>query len=346
VANQAQNDFLMHAILMTAALHLYRVDGTEKHWLLSIYHQQHTLGMFGRILQQPTVIETNADAVLATSILLIVNMASTQPSAESCCNTLACLVKGAHDVIQLTRRRPSSIFHRLYRRSTPALPAAECWLAQDLVRMVKTTDVEEDISSSPSQSDSPAFSVDESSRSPTGADDGKPKETDSAKADASCLTTIERISDILHAADAGCPPTPDKILELILQRSCPHFLSLVSARHPKALIIAAHCHGAMAISLAHHSAPAGPGGSTTAREDRRDFWWLELVPRFCVPAMAGVLGRAWEEWMHWPLAALERSLLGSSAGEIAPENIRGGSSNGGGNASLTDTSLLYPRQGF
>jgi hypothetical protein len=333
----------MHAILMTAALHLYRIDGIEEYWVQSIRHLQHTLGMFNRVLQQPTVIETNADAVLATSILLIVHTAGTLPSSEPCPTPLAFLIKGALDVIQHTRRRPSSVFHRLYRKPTPVPSAAECRLVQDLVRMVRTTKVEKDISPSPNQIASPSFPIDNSSRPLTGAYGDRLKEADSEKIDAYCLTTIEQISDVLHAADVGHPIAPDKILELALQRSSPHYLVALTARHPKALIIAAHCYGALAISLAHHSAPASPGDPTAARSDRRDFWWLDPLPRFTVLATTKELGSAWDEWMRWPRAAVERLLPGSSAGGIAPENIRVSSD---GNTPLVDAAMLYPRQGF
>jgi hypothetical protein len=289
----------MHAILMTSALHLYRTEGFETYWFQSIYHLQHTLTMFNRVLQQSTAIEANPDAVLATSILLIVHMGGTPPSFQPRCNPITFLIKGTHDIIQHTQQRPSRIFRRLYANSGTALPVLECRPALDLVRMVKTMIAARSVALSPSQDSHPISGIDGNS--------------DREKADAHCLRAIKCISDILHAADTSQPFAPGKMIETILQRVYPPYLALVAARHPKALVIAAYYYGALAMSLAHHPPPV-VGSGASGGSGGGGFWWLEQMPGFHVRAIAAALGREWEEWMRWPVEAVERAARGRGGG--------------------------------
>lgn len=97
----------MHAILMTGAAHLARLDpgqSSSHYTVLSDYHSQQALRCFGKVISNTSFVYNNLDAVIATALLLAIqacNSPTFDPTSDSLDGLMSHL-NGLFDIVSGT----------------------------------------------------------------------------------------------------------------------------------------------------------------------------------------------------------------------------------------------------
>ncbi|OBT44489.1 hypothetical protein VE00_04907 [Pseudogymnoascus sp. WSF 3629] len=260
------NDFLMHAVLMTSSTQLQRHNPAsyEEHRVESNKHLQASLRSFRSALNSPTYVTNNFEAVLATTFLFLMHSGSnptfdpSQPGMDGFLQH-AC---GLYDIIRYNPGCvPRSPFAPL---CTPMLLpdiSPDSGPGYDLSLMIKTTN------SHYANSDFGSYG-----------------------------SIINSLTPILEIVESELPfggASPDAlVLYLVhwLSFLPSEFVILTNSHQPKALVIMAHYYAALAFVLAKW---------------HKGWWWLRERPVFMIEQTDAFLGEDWEVWMKWPISVLK-----------------------------------------
>ncbi|OBT44811.1 hypothetical protein VE00_05004 [Pseudogymnoascus sp. WSF 3629] len=263
------NDFLMHAVLMTSASHLQRLN-PETHQdydALSTKHLHHSLRSFRNALSSPTYVANNFEAVVATTFLFMMQACSNpifdpeNPSVDA----LLQHCSGLFDIIRFhPKQAPFTIFQpiclpRLVRAAMP-----DSGPARGLVQMIESHALD------------------------YGIPDPNAK---------FYMGVIKSLGPVLDAVISrppfgGAPPNA-LLLYFIhwLSFLPPEFVVLVNSYDPKALVIMAHYYALVAFVLSNW---------------KNGWWWLRDRPEYMIKNIAAFVGLGgWGVWMKWPLLVLQ-----------------------------------------
>ncbi|KFY07660.1 hypothetical protein V492_06945 [Pseudogymnoascus sp. VKM F-4246] len=263
------NDFLMHALLMTSSAHLNRLNPEtyRDYNAVSTKHLQHSLHSFRNALRSPTFVANNFDAVLATTILFLMQACS-NPVFDPVNGTADALLQHSSGLFDIIRFHPSeeppTIFHPI---CTPKLVRAampDSGPARGLIQMVESYAL--------------SFGVPD------------PNE----KIYMVVITSLAPIMDavISQPPYGGAPPNA-LLLYFIhwLSFLPPEFVVLVNSYDPKALVIMAHYYAVVAFVLSNW---------------KSGWWWLRDRPEYMIKNISEFVALSGcDVWMEWPLRVLE-----------------------------------------
>ncbi|KFY42121.1 hypothetical protein V495_04662 [Pseudogymnoascus sp. VKM F-4514 (FW-929)] len=259
------NDFLMHAILMTSSTHLQRLDPAsyEEHKIESTKHLQASLRSYRTALNSPSYVSNNFEAVLATAFLFLMHSCSnptldpSQPGVDGFLQHAS----GLYDiVINNARQVCRCLFAPLCVPMLLPDVSPDSGPGYDLSLMIQTA--------------SPHY------RNPNFGSYG---------------AIIKSLTPILEIVELELPfggASPDALVLYFvhwLSFLPSEFVILVNMHDAKALVIMAHYYAALAFVLAKW---------------KRGWWWLRERPVFMVEQTHGFLGEDWEVWMKWPMSVL------------------------------------------
>ncbi|KFY09574.1 hypothetical protein V492_05433 [Pseudogymnoascus sp. VKM F-4246] len=262
----SQNDFLMHAILMTSSTQLQHLnpDSYEEHRVESNKHLQASLRSFRGALNSPTYVTNNFEAVLATTFLFLMHSAS-NPTFDPSQPGMDSFLQHACGLYDIVRYNPANV------PRSPFAPLCKPMLlpdispisgpGYDLSLMIKTTN---------------------------------PLYTDSSFG---CYEAIiKSLTPILEIVESELPfggASPDAlVLYLVhwLSFLPGEFVILTNSHDTKALVIMAHYYAALAFVLSRW---------------KKGWWWLRERPVFMIEQTNAFLGEDWEIWMKWPISVLK-----------------------------------------
>ncbi|KAL5345334.1 hypothetical protein ACLOAV_009705 [Pseudogymnoascus australis] len=263
------NDFLMHAVLMTSASHLQRLnpETQQDYKALSTKHLHHSLRSFRNALSSRTYVANNFEAVVATTFLFLMQ-ASSNPIFDPENATIDAMLQhssGLYDIIRYhPKQAPFTIFQPI---CTPKLVRAampDSDPARGLIQMIENHALE------------------------YGVTDPNAK---------FYLGVIKSLSPVLDAVISrppfgGAPPNA-LLLYFIhwLSFIPPEFVILVNSYDPKALVIMAHYYAVVAFVLSNW---------------KNGWWWLRDRPEYMIKNIAAFVNPSgWGVWMKWPLLVLQ-----------------------------------------
>ncbi|KFY78126.1 hypothetical protein V498_09180 [Pseudogymnoascus sp. VKM F-4517 (FW-2822)] len=259
------NDFLLHAILMTSSTQLQRLNPAsyEEHKIESNKHLQASLRSFRSALNSPTYVSNNFEAVIATTFLFLMHSCS-NPTFDPSLPGMDGFLQHAGGLYDIVRYNPACV------PRSPFAPLCTAMLlpgispdsgpGYDLSLMIKTTNP---------HYTNPNFGLYEA--------------------------IIKSLTPILEIVESDLPfggASPDAlVLYLVhwLSFLPGEFVILVNSHDAKALVIMAHYYAALAFVLARW---------------QRGWWWLRERPAFMIEQTDAFLGEDWEVWMKWPLSVL------------------------------------------
>lgn len=261
-----QNDFLMHAILMTSSTQLQRLNSAsyEEHKIESNKHLQASLRSFRSALNSPTYVSNNFEAVLATTFLFLMHSCS-NPTFDPSQPGMDGFLQHACGLYDIIRYNPSCVPRSPFAPlCTPMLLpdiSPNSGPGYDLSLMIKTTN--------PLYTN-PGFG--------------------------SYEAIIKSLTPILEIVESELPfggASPNAlVLYLVhwLSFLPSDFVILVNSHDAKALVIMAHYYAALAFVLARW---------------KRGWWWLRERPVYMIEQTDEFLGEDWEVWMKWPISVLK-----------------------------------------
>lgn len=277
----------MHAMLMTGAFHLHRLNPTssKRYGLQAAYHLQQSLRSFRKALSGSILsVSNNIDAIIGTAILLIVHgYSSPEFSKELSASNSDSLLphsSGVFDIVRRTRQYAiSSIFQPFCTPKLLPYVVPSSGPALNLMLMVNTQ--------------LPNY----------GSTDANSK---------IYIAIIKSLTLVLeaitsHTVLGGTPP--DSLLTYLVQWLSflpPEFVILIDEHDEKALIIMAYYYSAVAFVLS---------------KARGSWWWMRERPMYMVSQIAASLDEKWIMWMRWPLEMLEKFQNGTDSPVISPDNI-------------------------
>ncbi|KFY86023.1 hypothetical protein V500_07951 [Pseudogymnoascus sp. VKM F-4518 (FW-2643)] len=263
------NDFLMHAILMTGASHLQRLNPemNQDCKALSTKHLHHSLRSFRNALSSRTYVENNFEAVLATTFLFLMQACS-NPIFDPENPTIDAMLQHASGLFDIIRYHHHQAAFTIFQPiCTPKLVRAampDSGPARGLVQMI------------------------ESHALGYGTPDPKAK---------FYMGVIKSLAPVLDAVISrppfgGAPPNA-LLLYFIhwLSFLPPEFVVLVNSYDPKALVIMAHYYAVVAFVLSNW---------------KSGWWWLRDRPEYMIKNIAAFVHLGgWGVWMKWPLLVLQ-----------------------------------------
>jgi hypothetical protein len=275
-AKTLQNEFLMHAILMTGASHLQRLNPHDdiyaakaaKHLHLSLRSFRNALSAY-----VPSLGGATTDALMGTAFLLIIQACNTPSFDPDSPVTDGVLPhsQGVFDIIRLAGdAAQDSIFKPL---CTPEfLPATSPTTgpALDLVFMINTC-VDDNVTGD--QNSELYIAIIES-----------------------LTIVLETITSGSHLG--GTPPQP--LLTCLVQWLSflpPEFITLINSNDPKALVIMAYYYAIVAFILS---------------KTRSGWWWMRERPIYMIGRITAFLGEEWMIWLRWPMEVMDNGLMGAS----------------------------------
>ncbi|KFZ06195.1 hypothetical protein V501_07646 [Pseudogymnoascus sp. VKM F-4519 (FW-2642)] len=263
------NDFLMHAILMTGTSHLQRLN-PETHQdynALSTKHLHHSLRSFRIALSSPTYVANNFEAVVATTMLFMMQ-AYNNPIFDPENPSVDALLQHCSGLFDIIRFHPNqatfTIFQpiclpRLVRAAMP-----DSGPARGLVQMIES------------------HALDYGIPDPNGK---------------FYMGVIKSLAPVIDAVISrppfgGAPPNALLLYFVRWLAFLPtEFVMLVNSYDPKALIIMAHYYAVVAFALSNW---------------KNGWWWLRDRPEYMIKNIAAFVdSRGWGVWMKWPLLLLQ-----------------------------------------
>ncbi|KFX98244.1 hypothetical protein V490_02394 [Pseudogymnoascus sp. VKM F-3557] len=263
------NDFLMHAVLMTSAAHLQRLnpEAHQDYKALSTKHLQNSLRSFRNSLSSRTYVANNFEAIVATTFLFLMQACS-NPIFDPENPTIDAMLQHSSGLFDIIRYHPNQAPFTIFQPiCTPKLVRAaipDSGPAHGLIQMIKTHTM----------------------------DHGIPDPN--AKFYMGVIKSLAPVLDavISRPPFGGAPPNA-LLLYFVhwLSFLPPEFVMLVNSYDPKALIIMAHYYAVMAFVLSNW---------------KSGWWWLRDRPEYMIKNIAEfVHSRGWGFWMKWPLLVLQ-----------------------------------------
>ena len=264
-----QNDFLLHAVLMTAASHLQRLypASGNGYALQSAYHLNLSLRSFRSYLGNYASVSSNLDAIIATCFLFII-YSYNMPVFDTESPILDPLLCHTSGIFNILSSQQSFILPSILQPvcSPELLPAVfpESGPAFNLILMVMTC-----------------------------ISDGTVPDLNEEV----YIATIENLTIVLGTVTArarlGNTPPQSLLLYLVKWLSFlpVQFTNLINMHDPRALVIIAHYYAAVTCVLSK---------STT------EWWWMRQRPTYMIRQITSFLGKEWEIWMQWPNEVVEK----------------------------------------
>ena len=252
-------------MLTVSAAHLQHLNTTpcKMYGFQAAHHLQECLSSFRRALSGSTTsIANNIDAIVGTSLLLVVHGFATPKFGpkRALSDSLLQHSNGIFDIIRRTRRlKTSEAFEKM---CTPALlppvfPTAGP--ALDLVSMIKSN---------------------------------SPSTAPSKRTERIYLAVVQSLTLILEAVSnrrkLGNTP-PDSLLFYLVQWLSllpQEFVILIDEFDERALVIMSHYYAIVGFILSRLN---------------HGWWWMRTRPVYMVTHIHTLLGPQWDIWMQWPL---------------------------------------------
>lgn len=260
-----QNDFLMHAVLMTSATQLQRLNPVsyEQHKIQSTKHLQASLRSFRNAISSPTYVSNNFEAVMATTFLFLMHSCSnpTFDPTQPCIDGFLQHAGGLYDIVRNNSARvPRSPFAPLCKPMLLPPVSPDSGPGYDLYLMIT--------SASPH-----LMNPDAGLYEPT-------------------IKSLTPILDIVAMESPFGGAAPDALLLYFvhwLSFLPTEFIMLVNSYDAKALVIMAHYYAVLAFVLSKWN---------------KGWWWMRERPVYMVEQIDAFLGADWEAWMQWPVSVL------------------------------------------
>ncbi|KFY27464.1 hypothetical protein V493_03475 [Pseudogymnoascus sp. VKM F-4281 (FW-2241)] len=263
------NDFLMHAVLMTGASHLERLNPemSQDYSTLSTNHLHHSLRSFRNALSSRTYVANNLEAVLATTFLFLMQACS-NPIFDPENPTIDAMLHHSSGLFDIVRQHRSQASFSMFQPiCSPKLVRAAMPVsgpAYDLIEMIEGHTLDHGIS-------------DPNAKFYKGV----------TKSLAPVLDAV-----ISRPPFGGAPPNA-LLLYFVhwLSFLPPEFVMLVNSYDPKAMVIMAHYYALMAFVLSNW---------------KNGWWWLRDRPAYMIKNIAAFVNLSgWGDWMKWPLLVLQ-----------------------------------------